>query len=87
MSEAATKTVLFAGSDAATYGRLADAVRGAGIEAVQIEVDGELSVGAGIGFRWSTPIGLVWGDVAWPVANEGISSTKPKFYFGIGRPF
>jgi hypothetical protein len=29
----------------------------------------------------------VWGDVSWPVANPGISSTKPKFYIGIGRPF
>jgi outer membrane protein assembly factor BamA len=49
--------------------------------------DFELAVGAGLGFRWSTPIGPVWGDVAWPVANRGISSGGPKFYLGIGRPF
>ena len=51
------------------------------------DVDGNLAVGAGVGFRWSTPIGPLWGDVAWPVANRGISSTGPKFYLGIGRPF
>ena len=49
--------------------------------------DWELAVGAGVGIRWATPIGPVWADVAWPVANRGISSAKPKFYFGIGRPF
>ncbi len=46
-----------------------------------------LAVGAGIGLRWSTPVGPVWGDVAWPVADVGISSRGPKFYLGIGRPF
>jgi outer membrane translocation and assembly module TamA len=51
------------------------------------DADAELSVGAGVGLRWSTPIGPLWADVAWPVANVGISSTKPKFYLGIGRPF
>ena len=51
------------------------------------EADGELSIGVGLGLRWSTPIGPLWVDVAWPVANIGISSDKPKFYFGIGRPF
>jgi outer membrane translocation and assembly module TamA len=51
------------------------------------DANGELSVGAGLGIRWSTPIGLVWGDVAWPVVNPGISSKTPKFYLGIGRPF
>jgi len=51
------------------------------------EVDFDLSVGVGIGVRWSTPIGPLWADVAWPVANVGISSRKPKFYLGIGRPF
>jgi translocation and assembly module TamA len=51
------------------------------------EADFDLSVGAGIGVRWSTPIGPLWADVAWPVANVGISSKKPKFYLGIGRPF
>jgi outer membrane protein assembly factor BamA len=51
------------------------------------EADLNLSVGAGFGVRWSTPIGPLWADVAWPVANIGVSSKKPKFYLGIGRPF
>jgi outer membrane protein assembly factor BamA len=51
------------------------------------EADFDLSVGIGCGVRWSTPIGPLWADVAWPVANIGISSRKPKFYLGIGRPF
>jgi len=51
------------------------------------EADLEFSIGAGVGVRWSTPIGPLWADVAWPVANVGISSDKPKFYLGIGRTF
>jgi len=51
------------------------------------EADFDLSVGAGVGVRWATPIGPLWADVAWPLVNTGISSTKPKFYIGIGRPF
>jgi outer membrane protein assembly factor BamA len=51
------------------------------------DADLQLSVGAGVGLRWSTPIGPLWADVAWPVANVGISSKKMKFYLGIGRPF
>jgi len=51
------------------------------------EADFGLSLGVGFGVRWSTPIGPLWADVAWPVANVGISSRKPKFYLGIGRPF
>ncbi len=51
------------------------------------DADFDLSVGAGIGIRWSTPIGPLWADVAWPVANVGVSSDRPKFYLGIGRPF
>lgn len=51
------------------------------------EADFNFSIGAGIGVRWSTPIGPLWADVAWPVANIGVSSKKPKFYLGIGRPF
>jgi outer membrane protein assembly factor BamA len=47
----------------------------------------DLSIGVGVGIRWSTPIGPLWADVAWPIANVGISSKKPKFYLGIGRPF
>ena len=46
-----------------------------------------MSVGVGVGVRWATPVGPVWADIAWPVINTGISSTKPKFYVGIGRPF
>ena len=49
--------------------------------------DTEFSIGVGFGVRWSTPIGPLWADIAWPVANVGISSSKPKFYLGIGRPF
>jgi len=49
--------------------------------------DWRLSTSVGLGLRWSTPVGLVWGDVAWPVANVGISSRDVKYYFGIGRPF
>jgi len=49
--------------------------------------DFDLSVGVGVGIRWSTPIGPLWADIAWPVANIGVSSRKPKFYLGIGRPF
>jgi translocation and assembly module TamA len=51
------------------------------------DADFEFAVGAGVGLRWSTPIGPLWADVAWPVSNVGISSDKPKFYLGIGRPF
>ena len=51
------------------------------------EADLEFAIGAGVGVRWSTPIGPLWADIAWPVANIGISSSKPKFYLGIGRPF
>jgi outer membrane protein assembly factor BamA len=51
------------------------------------EADYDLSVGVGFGVRVSTPIGPLWADIAWPVANVGISSKKPKFYLGIGRPF
>ncbi len=49
--------------------------------------DWRLSTSVGLGLRWSTPVGLIWADAAWPVANVGISSRDPKFYFGIGRPF
>jgi outer membrane protein assembly factor BamA len=49
--------------------------------------DWQLSTAVGLGLRWSTPVGLVWGDVAWPVSNVGISSRDVKYYFGIGRPF
>jgi len=51
------------------------------------QVNVHMSVGVGVGVRWATPVGPLWADVAWPVVNTGISSTKPKFYIGIGRPF
>jgi outer membrane translocation and assembly module TamA len=51
------------------------------------EADSTFSIGIGLGLRWSTPIGPLWADVAWPVSTIGISSDSPKFYFGIGRPF
>ncbi len=47
----------------------------------------EFSVGAGFGFRFSTPVGPLWADVAWPVANPNVSSPGPKYYVGIGTPF
>jgi translocation and assembly module TamA len=50
-------------------------------------VDGEIAIGAGLGVRYTTPIGPVWADVAWPVHNRGISDPGPRFYIGIGRPF
>jgi len=50
------------------------------------DIDGTLAVGAGLGLRWATPIGPLWGDVAWPVANRG-SNSGPRFSFGIGRTF
>ncbi|HSL16725.1 MAG TPA: BamA/TamA family outer membrane protein [Methylomirabilota bacterium] len=48
--------------------------------------DLELAVGAGVGLRWSSPLGPVWVDVAWPVA-EVQGDSGAKFYFGLGRPF
>lgn len=51
------------------------------------DADRELAVGAGIGIRYATPIGPLWADVAWPVANRGASEPGARFYFGIGRPF
>ena len=51
------------------------------------DADLQLSVGAGVGLRWATPIGPVWADVAWPVADVGVSSKNAKFYLGIGRTF
>ncbi len=52
------------------------------------EADTDLAIGAGLGVRISTPIGPVWADVAWPVANVGDLTTRgPKYYVGIGRPF
>ncbi len=51
------------------------------------DADGELAVGAGLGIRYATPIGPLWADVAWPVANRGSSEPGARFYVGIGRPF
>ncbi len=47
----------------------------------------EFSVGAGFGLRLSTPVGPLWADVAWPVANPNISSPGAKYYFGLGTNF
>lgn len=51
------------------------------------DADWELAVGAGLGIRYATPIGPLWADVAWPVANRGFSEPGARFYLGIGRPF
>lgn len=51
------------------------------------QADLELSVGVGLGLRYTTPIGPLWADVAWPVVNQGYSSGGPRYYVGIGRPF
>jgi translocation and assembly module TamA len=52
------------------------------------DADLALAVGAGLGVRISTPIGPVWADVAWPLANVGeLTTSGPKYYLGIGRPF
>lgn len=50
------------------------------------DADFDLSVGAGVGLRWSTPIGPLWVDAAWPVANRGKNSGA-RYSFGIGRTF
>ncbi len=50
------------------------------------DADFDLSVGAGIGLRWSTPVGPLWIDAAWPVANPGENSGA-RYSFGIGRTF
>ena len=47
----------------------------------------EFSIGSGVGLRFSTPIGPLWADVAWPVLNPNISTPGPKYYIGIGTPF
>ncbi len=47
----------------------------------------KFSIGAGLGLRFSTPVGPLWADVAWPVSNLNISSPGPKYYVGIGTPF
>lgn len=46
----------------------------------------DLSIGAGLGLRWTTPIGPLWVDAAWPVANRGVNSGA-RYSFGIGRTF
>ncbi|RLE20557.1 MAG: hypothetical protein DRJ65_17975, partial [Acidobacteria bacterium] len=50
------------------------------------DADFDLSIGAGIGLRWSTPVGPLWVDAAWPVANPGENSGA-RYSFGIGRTF
>jgi outer membrane protein assembly factor BamA len=51
------------------------------------DADWEFSVGAGFGLRLATPVGPLWADVAWPVANRNISSAGAKYYFGLGTTF
>jgi translocation and assembly module TamA len=51
------------------------------------ETDGEISVGAGAGLRVSTPVGLVWGDVAWPVHDPREVGDGVQYYVGIGKTF
>ncbi len=46
----------------------------------------DLSIGAGVGLRWSTPVGPLWVDAAWPIANRGENSGA-RYSFGIGRTF
>ena len=36
--------------------------------------------------RFGTPIGPLWVDAAWPIANRGTNSGV-RFSFGIGRTF
>jgi outer membrane translocation and assembly module TamA len=50
------------------------------------DADFDLSVGAGLGLRWSTPVGPLWVDAAWPVVNPGENSGA-RYSFGIGRTF
>jgi translocation and assembly module TamA len=47
----------------------------------------DLAVGTGFGLRYRTPVGPLWADVAWPVANLGVSSPGAKYYFGFGTKF
>jgi len=51
------------------------------------DADADLAVGAGLGLRYATPVGPLWADVAWPVANRGYSPAGARFYFGVGRAF
>lgn len=48
--------------------------------------DATLSIGVGLGFRYATPVGPIWADVAWPVVEKGISE-GPRYYFGVGKTF
>lgn len=50
------------------------------------EMNTDLSAGAGLGLRWTTPIGPLWLDAAWPVIRAGTNSGA-RFSFGIGRTF
>ena len=43
----------------------------------------ELGVGAGVGVRFETRIGVLRLDAAWPVSEGG----PPQFYFGVGQAF
>jgi outer membrane protein insertion porin family len=50
------------------------------------EVDSTFAVGTGIGIRWGTPVGPLWVDAAWPVADRG-RNEGVRYSFGIGRTF
>jgi outer membrane protein assembly complex protein YaeT len=43
----------------------------------------ELGVGAGVGVRFETRIGVLRLDVGWPVSKDG----TPQYYFGVGQAF
>jgi len=51
------------------------------------EAEAELAIGAGAGLRVSTPVGLIWGDVAWPVHDPDEVGEGMAYYFGIGKTF
>ncbi len=48
--------------------------------------DTNFAVGAGVGIRVTTPVGMLRGDVAWPLSNRG-ANRGAHFYLGIGQTF
>lgn len=49
--------------------------------------DGEWITGAGLGARYSTPIGPLRVDVGVPISNDSLSLSDVKLYIGIGQAF
>ncbi len=47
----------------------------------------DLVLGAGLGLRWSSPLGPVYGDVAWPLVDPAEQGDGAQYYLGIGRTF